>query len=49
LGTAEVLDELLVGSTRMTVPAGSVTHWEGKPETHLELVLRSASRSWRTP
>jgi hypothetical protein len=49
LGTAEVLDELLVGSTRMTVPAGSVTHWEGEPETHLELVLRSASRSWRTP
>ena len=29
---AEVLDELLAGSTRMKIAAGSVTHWEGEPD-----------------
>jgi hypothetical protein len=33
-----VLDELLVGSTRLKVPVGSVTHWEGELDPHLELV-----------
>ena len=40
----EVLDALLVGSTRITVPGGSVTHWEGEPEPHLELVLAGVVR-----
>lgn len=44
----EVLDELLAGSTRMTVPAGSVTHWEGEPEPHLELVLAGVVRVFVT-
>jgi hypothetical protein len=44
----EVLDDLLVGSTRMTVPAGSVTHWEGEPEAHLELVLAGVVRVFVT-
>ena len=44
----EVLDELLAGSTRMTVPAGSVTHWEGEPEPHLELVPAGVVRVFVT-
>jgi hypothetical protein len=40
----EVLDALLAGSTRMTVLVGSVTHWEGEPEPHLELVLAGVVR-----
>jgi CRP/FNR family cyclic AMP-dependent transcriptional regulator len=44
----EVLDALLAGSTRMTVPAGSVTHWEGEPEPHLELVLAGVVRVFVT-
>src|SRR4029453_12025399 len=44
----EVLDELLAGSTRMTVPAGSVTHWEGEPEPHLELVVAGVVRVFVT-
>ena len=44
----EVLDELLAGSTRMTVPAGSVTHWEGEPEPHPELVLAGVVRVFVT-
>jgi CRP/FNR family transcriptional regulator, cyclic AMP receptor protein len=44
----EVLDELLAGSTRMTVLAGSVTHWEGEPEPHLELVLAGVVRVFVT-
>jgi CRP/FNR family transcriptional regulator, cyclic AMP receptor protein len=35
---AEVLDNLLVGSAKMRISAGSVTHWEGEPDPHLELV-----------
>src|SRR4029453_5040164 len=44
----EVLDELLAGSTRMTVPAGSVTHWEGEPDPHLELVVSGVVRVFVT-
>ena len=36
----EVLDALLAGSTRTTVPAGSVTHREGEDAPHLELRAR---------
>jgi CRP/FNR family transcriptional regulator, cyclic AMP receptor protein len=39
-----VLDGLLMGSTRMRVPAGSVTHWEGEPDPHLELVVSGVVR-----
>lgn len=45
---AEVLDELLVGSTRTEVPAGSVTHWEGEPDPHLELVVSGMVRVFVT-
>jgi CRP/FNR family cyclic AMP-dependent transcriptional regulator len=45
---AEVLDELLAGSTRMNVPAGSVTHWEGEPDPHLELVISGVVRVFVT-
>jgi CRP/FNR family cyclic AMP-dependent transcriptional regulator len=41
---AEVLDGLLMGSTGMRVPAGSVTHWEGEPDPHLELVVSGVVR-----
>jgi len=44
----EVLDALLAGSTRMSVPAGSVTHWEGEPAPHLELVLAGVVRVFVT-
>jgi CRP/FNR family transcriptional regulator, cyclic AMP receptor protein len=43
-----VLDGLLMGSTRMRVPAGSVTHWEGEPDPHLELVVSGVVRVFVT-
>jgi CRP/FNR family transcriptional regulator, cyclic AMP receptor protein len=45
---AEVLDELLAGSTRMNVPTGSVTHWEGEPDPHLERVISGVVRVFVT-
>jgi CRP/FNR family cyclic AMP-dependent transcriptional regulator len=45
---AEVLDELLAGSARVVVPAGSVTHWEGEPGPHLELVVSGVVRVFVT-
>ena len=45
---AEVLDGLLMGSTGMRVPAGSVTHWEGEPDPHLELVVSGVVRVFVT-
>lgn len=45
---AEVLDDLLVGSTRINISAGSVTHWEGEPDPHLDLVLSGAVRVFVT-
>jgi CRP/FNR family cyclic AMP-dependent transcriptional regulator len=45
---AEVLDDLLAGSARMMIPAGSVTHWEGEPEPHLELVVSGVVRVFVT-
>jgi hypothetical protein len=43
-----VLDGLLMGSTRMRVPAGSVTHCEGEPDPHLELVVSGVVRVFVT-
>src|SRR5215207_4190557 len=45
---AEVLDELLAGSTKMKISAGSVTHWEGEPDPHLELVVSGVVRVFVT-
>jgi CRP/FNR family transcriptional regulator, cyclic AMP receptor protein len=45
---AEVLDELLAGSTRIKIFAGSVTHWEGEPDPHLELVISGVVRVFVT-
>jgi CRP/FNR family transcriptional regulator, cyclic AMP receptor protein len=45
---AEVLDGLLAGSTRTRVPAGSVTHREGEPDPHLELVVAGVVRVFVT-
>src|SRR5215211_1726032 len=45
---AEVLDNLLVGSARMRISAGSVTHWEGQPDPHLELVVSGVVRVFVT-
>jgi CRP/FNR family transcriptional regulator, cyclic AMP receptor protein len=45
---AEVLDGPLAGSTRTRVPAGSVTHWEGEPDPHLELVVAGVVRVFVT-
>lgn len=44
----EVLDALLVGSARMRISAGSVTHWEGEPDPHLELVVSGMVRVFVT-
>jgi CRP/FNR family transcriptional regulator, cyclic AMP receptor protein len=40
----DVLDELLVGASRVRIPAGSVTHWEGEPAPFLELVISGVVR-----
>lgn len=45
---AEVLDRLLVGSARMRISAGSVTHWEGERDPHLELVVSGVVRVFVT-
>lgn len=44
----QVLDELLAGSTRVTIHAGSVTHLEGEPDPHLELVVSGVVRVYVT-
>lgn len=41
---AEVLDQVLSGAVRMTIPAGSVTHREGEGAAHLELVISGVVR-----
>lgn len=46
--TPEVLDGLLAGAVRMKVPAGSVTHREGEPAPHLELVVSGVVRVFVT-
>src|SRR4029453_18234379 len=45
---AEVLDELLSGSTRMKISAGSVTPGGGDPDPHLELVISGVVRVFVT-
>jgi CRP/FNR family transcriptional regulator, cyclic AMP receptor protein len=40
----DVLDELLVGASRVRIPVGSVTHWEGEPAPFLELVISGVVR-----
>jgi CRP/FNR family transcriptional regulator, cyclic AMP receptor protein len=40
----DVLDELMAGASRVQIPAGSVTHWEGEPAPFLELVISGVVR-----
>ena len=40
----DVLDGLLAGAVRAKIPAGSVTHREGEPAPHLELVISGVVR-----
>ena len=40
----DVLDELMVGATRVRIPAGSVTHWEGEHAPFLELIISGVVR-----
>ena len=40
----DVLDELLISASRIRIPAGSVTHWEGEPAPFLELVISGVVR-----
>jgi len=44
----DVLDELLAGASRVQIPAGSVTHWEGEPAPFLELVVSGVVRVFVT-
>ena len=44
----EVVDELLTGAVRMKIPAGSITHREGEPAPHLELVISGVVRGFVT-
>ena len=42
----DVLDGLLAGAVRAKTPAGSVTHREGEPAPHLELVVAGVVRAF---
>jgi CRP/FNR family transcriptional regulator, cyclic AMP receptor protein len=44
----EVLDELVTGAVRTRISAGSVTHREGEPGPHLELVISGVVRAFVT-
>lgn len=44
----DVLDGLLAGAVRAKTPAGSVTHREGEPAPHLELVVAGVVRVFVT-
>ena len=44
----DVVEELLTGAVRMKIPAGSVTHREGEPAQHLELVISGVVRGFVT-
>jgi CRP/FNR family cyclic AMP-dependent transcriptional regulator len=44
----DVLDGLLAGAVRAKIPAGSVTHREGEPAPHLELVISGVVRVFVT-
>jgi CRP/FNR family transcriptional regulator, cyclic AMP receptor protein len=42
------LDELMAGAVRLRIPAGSVTHREGDPAPHLDLVVSGIVRVFVT-
>ena len=44
----DVLDELMAGASRVRIPAGSVTHWEGEHVPFLELILSGVVRVFVT-
>ena len=44
----EVLDKLVTGAVRTKISAGSVTHREGEPAPHLELVISGVVRAFVT-
>src|SRR5512132_2798295 len=44
----EVLGELVTGAVRTKISAGSVTHREGEPGPHLELVISGVVRAFVT-
>jgi CRP/FNR family transcriptional regulator len=44
----DVLDELVSGAVRRTVPAGAVAHWEKDGEQYVELVLSGVIRVFVT-
>lgn len=44
----DVVEEVLTGAVRMKIPAGSVTHREGEPAPHLELVISGVVRGFVT-
>jgi CRP/FNR family transcriptional regulator, cyclic AMP receptor protein len=43
-----VVEELLTGAVRVRIPAGAVTHREGEPAPHLELVISGVVRGFVT-
>jgi CRP/FNR family transcriptional regulator, cyclic AMP receptor protein len=45
---ANVLDELVMGASRVRIPAGAVTHWEGEHARFLELVISGVVRVFVT-
>jgi CRP/FNR family cyclic AMP-dependent transcriptional regulator len=42
----DVVEDLLTSAVRMKIPAGSVTHREGEPAPHLELVISGVVRGF---
>jgi CRP/FNR family cyclic AMP-dependent transcriptional regulator len=44
----DVVEELLTDAVRVKIPAGSVTHREGEPAPHLELVITGVVRGFVT-
>ena len=44
----DVVEEVLTGAVRMKIAAGSVTHREGEPAPHLELVISGVVRGFVT-
>lgn len=44
----DVVEELLTDAVRLKIPAGAVTHREGEPAPHLELVISGVVRGFVT-
>jgi CRP/FNR family transcriptional regulator, cyclic AMP receptor protein len=44
----KLLQDLMQDAVRMRIPAGSVTHWEGEDDPHLELVVSGIVRAFVT-